>query len=120
MEKLAELLGYSLSFIEKIEYGIRHCGMRFSLRFMTILRDDEKLQFLDLTTQWFEEINPKREDKAKLLALRKLREKKRLSEVTADDLALLVADGFEIDGELKNLFKEKPTEKRKRGKKRHS
>lgn len=120
-KKLAALLGYTQSFVEKIECGQKLCGLRFSFRFMGLLNDQEKLQFLDLTMEWYEEVNPKYNPRRNQIdAIKELRKRKRLSQITADDLALLKAQGVEIDGETKDLFKEKPVEKRKnRGKKRH-
>jgi transcriptional regulator with XRE-family HTH domain len=112
--KMARLLGFSFGYIGDIETGRKKPSLRFALRFMGLLKDHEKLAFMDTFHQWYEEAYPKEDTKRRIELVKKLRETKKLHEISADDLAVAKANGFEVDGETKDLFREKYTRRRRR------
>lgn len=112
--KMSKLLGFSLGYIGDIETKRKKPSLRFALRFMGLLKDHEKLAFMDTFHQWYEEAYPKKDTKQRIELVRKLREKKKLHEINADDLSMARAEGFVVDGETKDLFREKYRRRRRR------
>lgn len=110
---IASLLGVSRGRLADFESD-RWPSVKFCLRFMSLLSDGEKLKFLDVMAEHYAVFHSSH-SRMNELSIKALRNRRKLHEITEDDVKMVRLSGLKIEGETKLKKKEaKPRGPRKK------